>query len=93
MSQDTSNINVVSNIWICIDDPEGPGNSTYAASQAMPGDLAFNILVPHTDLRFINRAVLDGTLTKKQAKEREFFRHFAPHNHLDDPRITGDRSV
>lgn len=83
----STNIDVASNIWICTHDPNGPGNNPHAASKAMPGDLAFKILVPNMDSRIIQQAVLDGIVTKKQANEREFFRHFAPHNHLDDPNV------
>lgn len=89
MSTESPNIGVVSNIWICAEDPFGKGNSPYAASRVMPGDLAFRILIPHADSRVIQQAVLDGTITKKQAQEREFLRHFAPHNHHDDQKITG----
>lgn len=82
-----SNIDMASNIWICIEDPSGQGNNIHAASRAMPGDLAFKILIPHADVRIVRQSVLDGTITKKQAKEREFFRHFAPHNHEGDSKV------
>jgi hypothetical protein len=90
MKTNSPNISVASNIWICAEDPLGKGNSVTAASHAMPGDLAFQLLIPHSDSRVVQRAILDGTITKKQAKEREFFRHFAPHNHHGSPRITGN---
>lgn len=90
MKTNPPNISVASNIWICAEDPFGKGNNVAAASHAMPGDLAFQLLIPNADSRVIQQAILDRTITKKQAKEREFFRHFAPHNHHDISKITGN---
>lgn len=87
MSSNTPNISISSNIWINIDDPDGRANNVHAASKAIPGDLAFRLLLPHADTRIVDQALLDGRITKRQVKEREFFRHFAPHNHRDDQRI------
>lgn len=87
MSSHTPNISVSSNIWISVDDPDGRGNNIHAASKAIPGDLAFRLLLPHADTRLVEQALLDGRITRRQVQEREFFRHFAPHNHQGDQRI------
>jgi hypothetical protein len=93
MKTKKSNVTVASNIWICADDPTGDGNNVYAASKVMPGDLAFECLVPHTDSRIIEQCLMNGTITKKQHLERNFLRHYAPHNHLHSPKVTNPNPV
>ncbi len=90
-----SNLKVVSNVWICVENPHGDwDNNVWGACLHMPGDLR----VKMSDIRSLNIPVIEqaialGRMTRKQQKEMLAFRFFLPHTHTEDDLVVRERSL
>lgn len=87
-----SNVKVVSNVWICAEDPHGRDNNVHNACLHMPGDLR----VKMSDIGFltipaIEQAIDQGRMTQKQRREMLAFRFFLPHTHADNDLVVRGR--
>lgn len=79
-----SNVQVASNIWINVDDPEGLGNNFNEASRRLPGDLGLRLIVGTWNRQSIDVAIWQGRLTKQQNEEYLAYKFFMPHTHGGD---------
>ena len=87
-----SNLKVVSNVWICAEDPRGRDNNVNHACRHMPGDLRVKMSdMQNLDTRAIEQAIALSWMTEKQRSEMLAFRFFLPHTHADEDLVVRGR--